>query len=72
MRIAIQILALLLAAAAPASAQDFKGKTVTLLAGQPPGGGIDSEMRLVAHFLGRFLPGEPAVMPRNMPAARIC
>src|SRR3954452_14287825 len=30
-----------------AQAQDFyRGKTITLFAGMPPGGGIDSEMRL--------------------------
>src|SRR5262249_39828627 len=38
-------------------------------AGQPPGGGIDSEMRLVAQFLGRFIPGEPSIVARNMPGA---
>src|SRR5215467_5072764 len=53
-----------------ALAQDFyRGKSVTLFAGQPPGGGIDSEMRLVAQFLGRHIPGEPAIVPRNMPGA---
>src|SRR5262249_23361026 len=45
------------------------GKTVTLFAGQPPGGGIDHEMRLVARFLGRFIPGEPQIVPRNMQGA---
>jgi hypothetical protein len=53
-----------------AHAQDFyRGKSLTLFAGQPPGGGIDSEMRLVAQFLGRHIPGEPAIVPRNMPGA---
>src|SRR5262245_42423013 len=56
--------------AASASAQDFyKGKTVTMIAGQPPGGGIDSEMRLVAQFLGRHIPGDPMIVPRNLPGA---
>ena len=51
-------------------AQDFyRGKTVTLFAGQPPGGGIDSEMRLVARFLGKFIPGEPNILPMNMQGA---
>lgn len=56
---------------APTSqAQDFyRGKSVTLFAGQPPGGGIDSEMRLVAQFFGRHIPGEPAIVARNMPGA---
>ncbi len=53
-----------------AHAQDFyHGKSVTLFAGQPPGGGIDSEMRLVAQFFGKHIPGEPAIVPRNMPGA---
>jgi len=65
------IVVLALIAALPAAlAQDFyRGKSVTLFAGQPPGGGIDSEMRLVAQFLGRHIPGEPAVVARNMPGA---
>jgi len=60
----------LLAAFHPAAAQDFyRNKTITLIAGQPPGGGIDSEMRLVALFLGKFIPGEPKVLPMNMQGA---
>jgi len=59
-----------LTAAPQARAQDFyRGKSVTLFAGQPPGGGIDSEMRLVAQYFGRHIPGEPAIVPRNMPGA---
>jgi tripartite-type tricarboxylate transporter receptor subunit TctC len=59
-----------LTAVPQAQAQDFyRGKSVMLLAGQPPGGGIDSEMRLVAQFFGRHIPGEPAIVPRNMPGA---
>src|SRR5262249_60940581 len=53
-----------------ARAQDFyRGKSLTLFAGQPPGGGIDSEMRLVAPYFGRHIPGEPAIVPRNAPGA---
>src|SRR5437763_3801093 len=59
-----------LAVAIPARSQDaYRGKSVTLFAGQPPGGGIDSEMRLVGQFLGRFIPGEPTIIARNMPGA---
>jgi len=51
-------------------AQDFyRGKTITLFAGMPPGGGIDSEMRLVANFFGKHIPGEPSIVPRNMQGA---
>jgi tripartite-type tricarboxylate transporter receptor subunit TctC len=53
-----------------ARADDFyRGKTITLFAGQPPGGGIDSEMRLVARFLGKFIAGEPGILPMNMQGA---
>lgn len=55
---------------ARAQAPDFyKGKSVALFAGQPPGGGIDSEMRLVAQFFGRHIPGEPGIVARNLPGA---
>src|SRR5262249_38204861 len=66
----ILLAAALIVTIAPAGAQDFyRGKTLTLLAGQPPGGGIDSEMRLVAQYLGKFIPGEPQLLARNMPGA---
>lgn len=59
-----------LLAAAPVHADDFyRGKTILLYAGIPPGGGLDSEMRLAAQFLGKHIPGEPAVTPMNMPGA---
>jgi tripartite-type tricarboxylate transporter receptor subunit TctC len=54
----------------PASADDFfKGKVVSLFAGRPPGGGVDSEMRIVAQFLGGHIPGRPKILPQNMPGA---
>ena len=63
-------LAAMAAAVQPANGQDhYRGKTITLFAGQPPGGGIDSEMRLVAQFYGRHIPGGPSIVPRNMPGA---
>src|SRR5215813_1706739 len=69
-RALILIAAICALIAVDARAQDFyKGKTITLMAGQPPGAGIDSEMRLVAQFLGRHIPGEPSIVPRNMPGA---
>lgn len=47
----------------------YKGKTVTVFAGRPPGGGVDSEMRLVAQFLAGQIPGKPNIIPKNMPGA---
>src|SRR5258708_5113370 len=54
----------------PAAADDFyKGKVISLFAGRPPGGGVDSEMRIVAQFLGSHIPGRPKLLPQNMPGA---
>ncbi len=70
MHAAIVLIAACIWLTAAARAEDFyKGKTITLIAGQPPGGGIDNEMRLVAHYFGRFIPGEPTIVPRNMQGA---
>jgi tripartite-type tricarboxylate transporter receptor subunit TctC len=51
------------------SDHDFKGKTIRLIIGTSTGGGVDLYGRLVAQFLGRHLPGEPTIVPQNMPGA---
>ncbi len=57
-------------AIAPAAAQDFyKGKTLTLVVGFTPGGGFDLNARLLARYLGRYIPGNPDVLVQNMPGA---
>src|ERR1043166_6540347 len=48
---------------------DFAGKTIRLYIGTSPGGGYDQYGRLVARHIGRQLPGNPAVVPQNMPGA---
>ena len=56
--------------AAPAQAQEYyRGKTISMFAGRPPGGGVDSEMRLIAHHLAMHIPGKPTIVPKNMPGA---
>jgi tripartite-type tricarboxylate transporter receptor subunit TctC len=64
-------LAALLLASSSAFAQPvtFKGKTVTMIIGYPAGGGTDTAGRLVASVLGHYLPGEPTVVPQNIPGA---
>lgn len=47
----------------------FKGKTVRLVVGTPPGGGYDTYGRLVARHLGEYLPGHPTVIVVNMAGA---
>ncbi len=63
----------LVAVGAPAHADavsDFYSrKTVTLIAGFPPGGGYDTYMRVLARHYGQFIPGNPSTVPSNMPGA---
>ena len=47
----------------------YKGKTIQLLIGFGPGGGYDVYGRAVARHLGRFIPGNPTLVPQNMAGA---
>lgn len=51
------------------AAEFFKGRTVTLYIGYGPGGGYDLYSRLLATYLGRHIPGHPAIVPENQPGA---
>ena len=52
-----------------AAAQNFQGKTVTLVVGYKAGGGYDATARLLARHLPKYLPGKPTVIVQNMPGA---
>jgi len=56
-------------AQAPASAQaDFyKGKTVTIVVGTRIGGSIGNTALIVSRHLGKYIPGNPTVILRQMP-----
>ena len=54
---------------AHAETASFGGKTIKIIVGMPPGGGVDSYARLVQRHLGRFLPGSPGIVVQNMPGA---
>ncbi len=58
-----------LSAKADAVSDFYKGKTLSLIIGSGPGGGYDFSGRLVAQHLGRFIPGNPTIVPRNVPGA---
>jgi len=65
------VLATLAAMTVPAAAQapSLAGKTVQLIIGFDTGGGFDLWGRAVARHIGKHLPGNPTVVPQNMPAA---
>src|SRR5262249_13275449 len=56
-------------ARADAVADFYAGKTLSLIAGFPPGGGYDANVRVLARHYGRFIPGQPTVVASNMPGA---
>ena len=58
-----------LTGSALAQAPEDPTKTITMLASHAPGGGYDAYARLYARHIGRFLPGQPNVVVRNMPGA---
>jgi tripartite-type tricarboxylate transporter receptor subunit TctC len=66
---AIAFFATVQTAKAESAADFYKGKTVSLIAGFPPGGGYDTYVRVLARHYGRFLPGQPTVVASNMPGA---
>jgi tripartite-type tricarboxylate transporter receptor subunit TctC len=55
--------------AALAQQTDFSRQTVTIYIGNTAGGTYDLMGRLVARHLGRFLLGNPTLVPENMPGA---
>ncbi len=65
-------LAALALAATPVHAQQsdyYRGKTIAVTVGYAPGGGYDLYARLVQKFMGKYIPGNPAIVVRNMPGA---
>ena len=63
--------ALVNAAATPAAAQAdvLAGKSVQMIIGFGPGGGYDLWARTLGRHIGKHLPGNPTVVPQNMPGA---
>lgn len=47
----------------------YKGKTINFIIASAAGGGYDSYSRLIARHIGKHLPGQPMVVPQNMPGA---
>jgi len=73
MRLSLVLASVVLAAtpalAADPVAQFYAGKQIDLIVGSSAGGGYDTYARLIARHLGRYIPGNPAIVPQNMPGA---
>jgi Tripartite tricarboxylate transporter family receptor len=51
------------------AADYYKDKTLTLIVGFAPGGGVDTTARVVARHFVRFIPGGPGIVVQNMEGA---
>jgi tripartite-type tricarboxylate transporter receptor subunit TctC len=61
---------LVLSASTGARADDFyAGKVLNIIAGFPPGGGVDGEMRVMTRYFAKYIPGNPTIVSRNMQGA---
>lgn len=54
---------------AAAQADFYKGKTVELIISTGVGGGLDTNGRMVARYLSKYIPGNPTIIAKNMPGA---
>jgi tripartite-type tricarboxylate transporter receptor subunit TctC len=47
----------------------YRGKSIALAIGFTPGGGYDLYARHLARYMGKYIPGNPAIVPQNMAGA---
>jgi tripartite-type tricarboxylate transporter receptor subunit TctC len=52
-----------------AQASFYQGKSVRVVVGSSTGGGYDLWARLMALYLGKYIPGNPTIIVQNMPGA---
>lgn len=67
-------IAALMLATTPAQAQDaveqfYRGKSINIYIGSGAGGGYDAYARALSRHMGRYIPGNPTIVPQNMPGA---
>jgi tripartite-type tricarboxylate transporter receptor subunit TctC len=57
----------------PASAQApqpfYKGKQIVMLIASGAGGGYDTYARALARYMPKYIPGNPTIVPKNVPGA---
>ena len=57
------------AATAQSPAEFYRGKTVEIDIGYSVGGGYDQYARMISRHMGKHIPGNPTVVPKNMQGA---
>jgi tripartite-type tricarboxylate transporter receptor subunit TctC len=54
-------------ARADAVSDFYKGRTLTILLGHPPGGSYDLYAQLAAQYIGKYIPGNPNIIVEHRP-----
>jgi tripartite-type tricarboxylate transporter receptor subunit TctC len=67
--VVLTALATVVTAYAQTPAEFYKGKNIELYIGYSVGGGYDLYARVLARHIGKHIPGNPTVVPRNMEGA---
>jgi tripartite-type tricarboxylate transporter receptor subunit TctC len=68
--VAVAVLGIALTQARADDVADFyKGKRVNIIVSYGPGGGYDVYARVLAHHIGKYIPGNPTIVVQNMPGA---
>jgi tripartite-type tricarboxylate transporter receptor subunit TctC len=47
----------------------YRGKQIKFIVSSAAGGDYDQWTRIIARFLGKYIPGNPIIVPQNMPGA---
>ena len=55
--------------AGSAGEEFYRGKVIRIIVGFSPGGGFDTFARIVARYMGKYVPGNPTVIVENMTGA---
>src|SRR5258706_1889427 len=67
--LALPVILIALSGSAAAQTELYAGKQIRMVIGSGAGGGYDVYARFLARHLGRHIPGNPAIVSQNMPAA---
>src|SRR5690242_6715058 len=65
----VLLFATAVAGRADSVADFYKGRNVDVYIGYSTGGGYDIYARMLARHMGRFIPGNPTLLPKNMEGA---
>src|SRR5262245_23651805 len=65
----LMVLATSLVPAVWAQNDFYNGKTIRIVVGLSSGGGYDRAARMLARYMGKYIPGNPGIIVQNMPGA---